>query len=588
MSYFLKKTTPSSKGVYLQIYESNYIPGKGKRNHSYKALGYVCDLISDDMPDPISHYQGVVQSLNEELNAKNAIQIGETSLSKNLGYFLPKIMFDYLDMAKDINIVGSTYKCHYDFYDMLKALCYAQIVNPGSKKKAIEKVIPNIYDMKEYTYDQVIDFVDFIGSDYHKYIEVLNKHIADRWTRNLEKTYFDCTNYYFEIDAENDLLRKGPSKENRHCPLLGQALLLDADQIPIDTKFYPGNQSEKPLIRERVEEMKIRNNITSRVIQVADKGLNCAQNIYSAVVEANDGYIFSKSIKGKSLSKDMKEWLLKEDNDLNIWHDVRNKNNELLYKYKEYCFIDPKGKKHFWGNTNYKFKNADGEIISFTVKEKNIVTYNAKLAAKQKREIKKQIEKARNLVTYKSVLDAEHGDLAKYINLEAIDQDGKKVKIASSINEEVYENDLKYAGYNLLCSSEINAKPEDIYKTYHNLWRIEESFRILKTYLEARPAYLSKYESLYGHFTICYIALTIMRLLELKVFEDELSIDSLFDFIRQYNATITRENSFINTSTKSGTYETIKKKLGISKLGNVYLSKRDIDNILKTELDYLF
>ncbi len=134
--------------------------------------------------------------------------------------------------------------------------------------------------------------------------------ISNEYKRNLEKVYFDCTNYYFEIDEENDFLRKGPSKENRKEPLLSQALMLDADQIPIDTEFFPGNQSEKPFLRNRVEDMKARNNVTGRVIQVADKGLNCARNIYSAVIEANDGYIFSKSIKGTSLTTEQKEWII--------------------------------------------------------------------------------------------------------------------------------------------------------------------------------------------------------------------------------------------------------------------------------------
>lgn len=136
-----------------------------------------------------------------------------------------------------------------------------------------------------------------------------------------------------------------------------------------------------------------------------------------------------------------------------------------------------------------------------------------------------------------------------------------------------------------MVTSETDADPKEIYKTYHNLWRIEESFRILKTYLEARPVYLSKEYSIYGHFTICYIALTLMRLIELKIFNDEIPAGQLFEFIRQYNVTKTYENNYINTSTKSSTYEAIKKKLGIAKLGNLYLTKKDIDNIFETEFD---
>ena len=137
----------------------------------------------------------------------------------------------------------------------------------------------------------------------------------------------------------------------------------------------------------------------------------------------------------------------------------------------------------------------------------------------------------------------------------------------------------------MIITSEINADPILIYKTYHNLWRIEESFRILKTYLESRPVYLSSQNGVYGHFLICYFSLTLMRLLELKIFKDEIPISQLFDFIRQYNITENYDGSFINASTKSSTYEKIKSTLGLSKLGNLYLSKKDVELLFKTELD---
>ena len=586
MSFFLKKTTPSSKGVYLQIYESVYIPGVGKRNHSYKSLGYLSDLIASGIDNPISHFQKEVDKLNESSLKRKTLEIGDVSLSKNVGYFLLKIMFDYLNMDNDINIVASTLKPHYKFSELLRAMCYAQIVNPSSKLKACESIIPNIYGMENYTYDQILDFVSFLGSDYHKYIEVLNKHISNKWERNFNKVYFDCTNYYFEIDLENEFLRKGPSKENRKSPLLGQALLLDADQIPLDTTFYPGNKSEKEYLRKRIEEMKVSNNVTGRVIHVADKGLNCARNIYSAVIEANDGYIFSKSIRGTGLSNNLKEWIFKNDNDLNIWHEVRDYDGTLLYKYKEFAYYKNK-EKVTYGKFEYHCKiNADDEKETyFTVNEKRIVTYNPVLARKQRKEILKEVEKLKDIVAYKTVMKKDIGDCAKYLNLEAVDKDGEKVKIATSLNNEKIEQDLEFCGYNLIVTSEINADPLEIYKTYHNLWRIEESFKIMKTYLEARPVYLSDEDAIYGHFLICYISLTILKLLELKLFKDEINVHNLIEFMRQYNFTKARDESYINTSTKSRTYLKIKEKLGLSKLGHVYLTKKEINDLLKTEID---
>ena len=588
MIYFLKKTNPTNKGTYLQIYTNYYDNNtKKKKTKCYKTLGYVDDLIKNGISDPINHYKNVIIKMNEDLKQASAPQISDKSVTKFAGHFLISSLFDLLNMDKTLNIISKNFKCRYKFNEMFRALCYSQILSPGSKLKAFEKIIPNIYGSQTYSYDQVLDAVNFIGSDYHKYIEMLNKHIAVLWPRNVEKVYFDCTNYYFEIDLKSIFQTKGPSKENQKSPLVGQALMLDSDQIPLDTEFYPGNESEKPYLRKRIEDMKVRNNITGRVIQVADKGLNCARNIYSAVIEAKDGYIFSKSIKGNNLNAEQKKWILESDDKFNKWIDVRDNEGNLIYKYKtvktrinEQEYLD-------YGEYEYKCKinPEDKKDTVFSVKEKRIVTYNPKLAKKQKNEITKEIEKIVKLMSVKKVLREELGDSAKYVNPSATSIEGEKVKIVSSLNEEKIKNDLDFAGYNMIITSEINADSILIYKTYHNLWRIEESFRILKTYLESRPVYLSSQNGVYGHFLICYFSLTLMRLLELKIFKDEIPISQLFDFIRQYNITENYDGSFINASTKSSTYEKIKSTLGLSKLGNLYLSKKDVELLFKTELD---
>ena len=229
------------------------------------------------------------------------------------------------------------------------------------------------------------------------------------------------------------------------------------------------------------------------------------------------------------------------------------------------------------------FKSAVSYILKAPCATR-VVSYNPSFAKKQKLEILKEVEKARNAVSIKSFARDVYGDMSKYINFTAKTKDGEKAKIASSLNEEKINEDLKYAGYNLLVSSEIDADANEIYKAYHGLWRIEESFRIMKSYLEARPVYLQKEESIYGHFTICYLALTVLRLLELKVFKDELPVNKIVEFIRDYRVTDTGEGLFINNATKSQTFLTIKEKLGLSKLGNLALKKRDIDSLLNATL----
>ena len=574
MRYFLKKTTPSKKGLYLQIYRTNYVPGKGNRNKSYKALGYVSDLKEKGIDDPIEYALGIIDGLNDGHKLLKEKQIGDCSTSKNAGYFLVKAMFDALNMDRHLNIVASSYKSQYEFAPYLKTLVYAQIVEPGSKLKIYRDVIPNLYNVARYSYDQILDGINFIGRDYHKYIEVLNHFIDKRYGRKLGMGYFDCTNYYFEIDEEDGFRKKGPSKENRHDPIIGQSLLLDAEMIPLDMELYPGNESEKPYLRNRIEDMKSKNNVSGRVIQIADKGLNCARNIYAAVKEADDGYIFSKSVHGKNLNGQERKWVLLVDEDANKWTTVKDGKGHVGYRYKE-CVDDFEYK--------CKINPDDDKETRFAVKEKRIVTYNPSLANKQRREIRKTVERLESKIAYKEAIREELGDSAKYVNLEARTVDGEKVKIAASLNEDKINEDLAFAGYNLLVTSETNADAREIYRAYHSLWRIEHSFRVMKTCLEARPVYVSENETIFGHFLIVYYALAIMRLIEFKVFDDEIPVERLFDFIRDYNVTENYDGSFINNATDTPAYRKIKEKLGLSKLGNVYLSKRDLDLLFKTE-----
>ena len=572
MRYFVKKSKPSKKGLYLQIYKTNYVPGKGNQNKSYKVIGYASDLIASGIPDPVAYAQNLVDELNSNLPNRKEMKIGDISSSKNLGYFLIKSMIDYLDFDYILKLMSSNMKFHFNLSDFVRSMIYAQIVNPGSKHKAFEKVMPNIYGTESFSYDQILDTINYIGNDYQKFVELLNISIQKKWKRNTSNAYFDCTNYYFEIDLPKEDRQFGPSKEERHLPIIGQALLLDEDQIPIGMSLYPGNESEKPKIRESIENLKQRFDIDSRIVQVADKGLNCARNIYAASKEANDGYIFSKSVHGKNLSKQEKQWVLLE-NENNIWNEVKDSNGKLIYKYKE-C-ID---------TFKYKFTNEEGKCVEFDVKEKRVVSYNPSLARKQKAQIQKQIDKAISISSLKQASKEEYGDSIKYVNFTSIDKEGEVVKSIPSLNQEKIDEDLSFAGYNLLVTSEINKSAQDIYNTYHGLWRIEESFRVMKTYLEARPVYLQNKESIYGHFTICYMALTILRLIELKVFNDELPIGQIIEFIRNYNITETLEGSFINNATKSNTLSIIQKRYGLSKLDNIQLRKKDIENILSSEL----
>ncbi len=582
MGYFLRKDK-KKKGVYLQMYETFWDRDrKQARTRCVKSFGYVDELKSDSVPDPISYYKELVSEEEKkrlaDLNDSTRPRAFDEIIEKNVGYFLLKSLIDELGVKEVIDILSSVQQYQFSVYDMLTQLIYSRAIEPCSKSKTVSSVFPLLFDHAPISEDQVYDGLFFVGSSYEKYIELFNHQYEELFPRKFDTCFFDCTNYYFEIDLPKDDKQKGPSKENRHEPIIGQALLLDEDLIPLSMRMFPGNKSEKLYLRSVIEEMKSRCNVTGKTVQVADKGLNCARNIYAAVKEANDGYIFSKSVHGKNLSKAEKQWVLLEDDFANKYTVYYDEDGKMKYKIKS-C-VD---------TFKYSFKEADtdtGEIrtVSFSVKEKRIVSFNPALAEKQKAEITKEIQKATSYVTCKDITREELGDGAKYIYVKSLDKDGKKIKPIISLDNDKINEDMSLAGYNMIVTSEVDMTPEDIYGTYHRLWKIEESFRITKSFLDARPVYLQKRETIYGHFLICYLTLFLLRVLEVKCFKNMVSAYEIIDFIRDFRVAKKDGRTFINLSKNRIVNEKIKKATGLMNLDALYLSEREIENLFNYAL----
>ena len=361
--------------------------------------------------------------------------------------------------------------------------------------KNFDEVVPKLYEKYDFSLNQLYHGLEYIGSEYEKIIEIYNHQIRRKYGFDTSHTYFDCTNFYFEIDREDDWRKKGPSKENREDPIVGLGLLLDADQIPIDMKLFPGNESEKPVIRKVIDDLKHRNSVTGRTIQIADKGLNCAENIAHAL-RAGDGYIFSKSVK--QLPETEKTWVLLQDD-------------------------------------------------------------------------------------YKDVLDkkSEYGDCAKYVTFSSTDQDGNDTdgKVKVTLNQKLIDKSIELAGYNMLITSEISMSQEAVYNAYHNLWRIEESFRIIKSQLDARPVYLQKKETITGHFLICYIAVLLTRIFQFRIMKNSCSSESVFEFMHGFKLAEISSKKYINL-TRDTTFINDLSELTNLPLTNYFLSESDIKKML--------
>lgn len=566
MSYFLKKTN-NKKGTYLQIYESYYDPArKGGAHRSYKPLGYIHELQEKGIDDPIAFFREEVQKLNQESQKKKQSekirQISDESPERFLGYFPFKNLNDSLGCKKYIDLMQTATNFRFNVFEMISALIYARVVRPCSKSRTYDEVIPKLFETYDFSLDQLYSGLEYIGSEYEKIIEIFNHQVRQKYPLDTSQTYFDCTNFYFEIDREDDFRLKGPSKENRKDPIVGLGLLLDSHQIPIGMKMYPGNQSEKPVMRTIIDGLKQRNQISGRTIQVADKGLNCFNNIRHAL-KAGDGYIFSKSVK--TLPEIEKIWVLLE----NDYIDVKNKAGEVLYRIKE-CVDD----------FPYHYTDTDGHKKTLKLREKRIVTYNPKLAEKQKYEISRQVEKAKRLRASEAKR-SEYGDSSKYVTFVPADKKGQKTngKIKVEMNEKAIENAKKLAGYNMLITSEIRMSATEIYAAYHNLWRIEESFRIMKTQLDARPVYLQKEETITGHFLICYLSVLLTRLLQIYILNDNYGVAELFDFIHDFRVAKVSDRKYINLTRSSAFIKDLAIQTGLP-LTSYFLGKGDINKVL--------
>ncbi len=558
MAHYLRKFERKF-GTYLVIYESHLDKNKGRVvNNHVKVLGYVDDLKQQGIEDPIAYAKKEVETLNKKrkqaLIEENMKKIEKYPV-KNFGYFFIDVLLNKLALDTDINWLNYTTQLPIELSDLLRDLIYARIVKPSSKKQTFEEVLPSLlYPAYTGNLDNLYKGLDLLGQNYSRVIEIFNHHINKLFSRDTSSVYCDCTNFYFEIDKEDELRRKGPSKENKQDPIVSMALLLDRDKIPISMKIFPGNQSEKPIIRQTINEMKSSCNITGKTVQVADKGINCSQNILEAV-KNGDGYIFSQSVK--QLNQLELAWLF-NPHDYKVVLDPETK--KVTYKQKScidtyaYNYIDPNGKTH---------------VIE--LKQKRLITWNAALCEKQRMEILKMVEKVDTFSCYQAKRK-ELGDMAKYLKLDS------DSTISLHLNNEKIVKDLKLAGYNMIITSEINMGDKELYDTYHELWRIEESFRIMKSELDARPVYVQQKNKICGHFLICYLAVTLLRILQFKYFKT-LSSQQIIKLIRSMLCA-KNGNKIINLTNDSTEIQLISQQLKIP-LINYYFSEATLKKLFK-------
>ena len=536
MAYFLRKTRRKNGDIYYQIYDSYYSAEERKnKNRSVEKLGLLSSLRREGESDSEceQRLRGMVSERERDRSGKQAKQIDDNDELVNYGYFLLEGMVRHLDIRKQIDLLTLGSRIRFSLSDVLFSLADARVIDPCSKWKTFAEVFPLMYEdpTKKISLSQMYSGVCFLGTVVQDVVDILNAAIDKRFGRSLDRVYFDCTNYYFEIDCESGIKRRGPSKENRTSPIVSMALLLDSDLIPYQMEIFPGNESEKPRLPRALDRIREEKGKESKIIQVADKGLNCAENIRKC--GKNDGYIFSKAPKMMA-DKDL-EWMFDEKG----WTDVMDKNGEVSYRYKSVTDV-----------YDYEFKDENGKTVKFTKAEKRVATFNPLLRKKQAIELTRQYDKAMKKTASAQIKEAVGGKNAKMISVDAVSkktgEELEDAQIVLSGNKEKLEHDLKLAGYNILITSEVAMKESEIYDVYHKLWNIERTFRMMKTQLAARPAFASTDDGIRGHFLTCYTSIVLLRLLEKKVFSGQFTVEEIIEYIKKARAFRLSDNDYCN------------------------------------------
>ena len=550
---------------YLSISQGYRDPvTKKSRAKTIKSLGYLCDL-EKQYSDPIAHFKQVVAEMNEKAAIeKNSCEIKinpEARLSgatrKNLGYAALSQIYHALELDVFFSNNSRKLKAQYNVNSIMKTEIYSRILFPGSKKKTFENR-EVFFENTEYALEDVYRCLSFVSTLSEKAQQHIHKKVKERYGRNTDLVYYDVTNYYFEIDEQDELRKKGVSKEHRPDPIVQMGLFMDIDGVPISYKTFPGNTNDCETMYPYLNQIKRDFDDIGRVIVVADKGLNTSPNIVKNTLN-HDGYVFSQKVRGANA--ELQEYVLDESGYTPMGDDYKIKSRI----YPRIIYVT----------------DMHGKQKQVRLDEKQIIFYSKKYDKKAKADREAAILKAYDLVNNPSKYNkATSYGAAKYV--KNIEFDTKTGEILTSkhtpvFNEQKLKEEEKWDGYYAIVTSELDKSDEEVIEIYRGLWKIEESFKVTKSDFETRPIYLSRKDRIEAHFLICFIALVIARILENKL-DNQFSISKIADSLRRVSCSPLEENWFLLDYSDEVT-SAIFHKMNIE-FNRKYLRLGEIKNIL--------
>lgn len=415
--------------------------------------------------------------------------------------------------------ISKKYKFEFDLNNILSRLIYGRIIFPSSKL-ATHELSKSFIEAPSFELHDIYRALEIIAKETDYIQSELYKNSKDIIERNTKILYYDCTNYFFELEQEDGLKQYGPSKEHRPNPIVQMGLFMDGNGIPLAFNITPGNTNEQITLKP-LEEKIIKDFELSKFVVCTDAGLASIANRKFNNID-DRAFITTQSIK--QLKKHLKDWSL----DKNDWHILGSKktfnieeienNEDLKIKYKDTVFY-----KERWINEN-------------ELEQRLIVTFSLKYKNYQKQIRDSQIERARKAIEKDSGKIDKHNqnDFKRFIKRTNVTKDGEVAENKSySIDENQIAKEEKYDGYYGVCTN-LEGNVEDIININKNRWEIEESFRIMKSEFKARPVYLSRDDRISAHFTTCFLSLIILRILEKKI-NEKYTVSEILETLRNMN-----------------------------------------------------
>lgn len=601
---YLHKLKKPNGDIYLSIKEKYHVPGKGAREKTVKSLGYVSEL-RKTFEDPIAHFSQVAAEMTAQKKQERSFRIlidtaekmtTDTDDVKNAGYGVLKELYKQLELDKFWNWKTRNLSIRYSVDQIFRLLVFSRILMPASKKGTFDDKGFYFEDFGDFSLDDVYHALDIICENNASLQKWIYDHSGKICERDLSVSYFDCTNYYFDIGRSDiDLLddggnpvdkngnpvpakyrKRGPEKNHRPDPIVEMGLLMDRKGIPLAFDLFPGNESEKVHMRPIIN--RIKNEFSdSRIIFVADRGLNTSDNIYylngdnKGDINTRDGYVYGQSVRGADA--EFKTWVL----DGNYVTDkiVDDDGKEITFNHKSR--IHPK-ELHV-NVTKPGQKKKSKKTVS--IDQKQMAYYSEKYAKKQKADREVMIQRAKDLIKHPKKYDkvTSAGSAAYVLNISFSKDTGEIVEgKALELDLEKIKEEEKYDGYYSIVTSELMMSDREMRDIYRGLSRIEDTFKISKSEFDSRPVFVWTNDHIDAHFTTCFTALVLIRLLQAKL-DNKYPVGRIIKSLKDYCCIPLDMNNYQFTYFDE-ILQSIGKAFGMS-LDNKYRTRQEIQRFLR-------